>query len=128
MAKDTKNNKEKKETRSFFKDFKAELKKVSWPTAKQLVTKTAAVIAVVLIISAVVFALDFVFDKGYEFITTKASNALNKNENTQSNSTVDVVDGEELVVDGVTDEDSIQVEPVVDSEIQDDSTDGEIAE
>ena len=36
MAKDTKKNKvkkEKKESKTFFKDFKAELKKVTWPTA-----------------------------------------------------------------------------------------------
>ena len=35
------NNKNKK---SFFKDFKAELKKVNWPTPKQLVNNTIAVI------------------------------------------------------------------------------------
>ena len=37
MAKDTKKNKvkkEKKENKTFLKDFKAELKKVTWPTAK----------------------------------------------------------------------------------------------
>lgn len=87
MAKDTKNSKvkkEKKERKTFFKDFKAELKKVTWPTAKQLINKTIAVIAIVIIISLIVFALDFVFDKGYQTITTKAANMIKKDEVTQT--------------------------------------------
>ena len=90
MAKDTKkvkDKKEKKDNKTFFKDFKAELKKVTWPTAKQLATKTAVVIAIVLIISAIVLVIDFVFDKGYEFIVTKASSSINKDNTTDTNST-----------------------------------------
>ena len=45
--------KEKKENKHFFKDFKAELKRVIWPTPKQLVNNTVAVI---------VFALDLIFE------------------------------------------------------------------
>lgn len=56
MANETKNKKH------FFKDFKAELKKVIWPTPKQLVNSTIAVIVIVLITSAIVFVLDIVFD------------------------------------------------------------------
>ena len=83
MAKDTKNNKVKneKERKTFFKDFKAELKKVTWPTAKQLAVKTVTVIAVVIIIAAIVFVLDIGFEKGYEFVITKTSNAIQKDEN-----------------------------------------------
>lgn len=83
MAKDTKNNKVKneKERKTFFKDFKAELKKVTWPTAKQLAVKTVTVIAVVVIIAALVFVLDIGFEKGYEFVITKTSNAIKKDEN-----------------------------------------------
>lgn len=68
MAKDAKNNKDiknKKDVKNkkhFFKDFKAELKKVIWPTPKQLVNKTVAVIVIVLITAAIVFVLDLVFD------------------------------------------------------------------
>ena len=53
------NNKNKK---SFAKDFKAELKKVVWPTPKQLVNNTIAVITIVLITAAIVFALDLTFE------------------------------------------------------------------
>lgn len=83
MAKDTKNNKVKneKERKTFFKDFKAELKKVTWPTVKQLAVKTVTVIAVVLIIAALVFVLDLGFEKGYEFVITKTSKAIQKDEN-----------------------------------------------
>ena len=42
--------KENKTKKHFLKDFKAELKKVIWPTPKQLVNNTSAVLAIVLII------------------------------------------------------------------------------
>lgn len=58
-----KDNKVKKEKKHFFKDFKAELKKVIWPTPKQLVNNTVAVIVIVLIIAIIVFVLDFAFEK-----------------------------------------------------------------
>ena len=58
-----KDNKNKKETRHFFKDFKAELKKVIWPTPKQLVNNTVAVITIVIIVAIIVFVLDFTFEK-----------------------------------------------------------------
>jgi preprotein translocase subunit SecE len=64
---------------SFFKSFKAELKKVTWPTFKQLVNNTAAVIAMVLIIAAVVFVLDFIFESinglGINRLRTLVSNS-----------------------------------------------------
>lgn len=65
MAKNAKNNKDNKEIknkRHFFKDFKAELKKVIWPTPKQVVNNTVAVITIVLITAIIVFILDLVFD------------------------------------------------------------------
>ena len=61
MPKET-NKKQGKEKKHFMKDFKAELKKVSWPTPKQLVNNTISVITVVLITAAIVFALDFIFE------------------------------------------------------------------
>ena len=60
MPKETKNKKEKKH---FFKDFKAELKKVIWPTPKQLVNNTVAVITIVLVTAVIVFVLDLAFEK-----------------------------------------------------------------
>ena len=61
MAKDEnkKNKNVKKENKKFFKNFKAELKKVVWPTPKELANNTAAVIAFVFIIALIVFICDF---------------------------------------------------------------------
>ena len=47
-----------KNNKNFFKDTKAELKKVIWPTSKQLVNNTLAVITIVLLVGVIVFALD----------------------------------------------------------------------
>ncbi len=51
-----------KDKSSFGKDFKAELKRVTWPTPKQLVNNTTAVVVIVLITAAVVFILDVIFE------------------------------------------------------------------
>lgn len=60
MAKDSKNTN--KTNKHFWKDFKAELKKVIWPTPKQVVNNTVAVITIVLITAVIVLVLDLVFD------------------------------------------------------------------
>ena len=65
-----------KNKRSFFKDFKAEIKKVIWPTPKQLVNNTVAVISIVLVTSALVFILDFVFDAANTYGVEKLINVL----------------------------------------------------
>lgn len=57
-----KSKKEEKNKRHFFKDFKAELKRVVWPTPKQLVNNTIAVVTIVLVIGIIVFALDMGFE------------------------------------------------------------------
>ena len=62
--KDSKNNKDNKK---IFKEFKAELKKVSWPTFKQLVNNTGAVLAIVFIFAIIVFVLDVIFESANNF-------------------------------------------------------------
>ena len=46
-------NKENKVKKHFFKDFKAELKKVIWPTPKQLTNNTMAVVVIVVIVAII---------------------------------------------------------------------------
>ena len=84
------NNKKKKR---FFKDFKAELKKVSWPTPKQLLNNTVAVITIVFITAAIVFVLDLVFETvnkhGVEkikevIVTDSVENEIPTEENTET--------------------------------------------
>ena len=109
MAKVVKSNKDVKNKKHFWKDFKAELKKVIWPSPKQLSSKTFAVIVIVLITAAIVFVLDLAFD----LINEKGINKLKANlrnkvvvENTVDNT----VNAEEnaLVVDTVENESSVE--------------------
>ena len=82
MAGEAKSNKDKdiKNKKHFWKDFKAELKKVIWPSPKQLVNKTIAVIVIVLITAAIVFVLDLAFDllneKGINKLKTNLRNQV----------------------------------------------------
>ena len=80
MAKETKSKKE--NNRHFFKDFKAELKKVIWPTPKQLVNNTIAVITIVLITAIIVFALDFAFESLNKYGVDKIKEAIQSIEST----------------------------------------------
>ena len=92
-----------KNKKSFFKDFKAELKKVSWPTPKQLLNNTVAVITIVFITVAIVFVLDLAFeilnkhgvDKIKEVITTNNNTIIENTENettTEDNTTEESAD------------------------------------
>ena len=47
----------------FYRQVIAEMRKVIWPTRKELVTYTTVVIAFVLVVIAYVTVLDFVFSK-----------------------------------------------------------------
>ncbi len=83
MPKDTnknsKNQKEKKEKKHFFKDFKAELKKVIWPTPKQLLNNTVAVVTIVLITAVIVFVLDIVFESMNTYGINKLKELVSSN-------------------------------------------------
>ena len=78
-----------KTKKHFFKDFKAELKKVIWPTPKQLANNTTAVVAIVLITAIIVFALDVVFDLGNKYGITHFQNVVNEKYNPAENTTSD---------------------------------------
>ena len=52
----------------FVREVIAELRKVIWPTRKELLTYTAVVIVFVAAITAVVVGLDYVFAKGALFV------------------------------------------------------------
>ncbi len=92
--KEMKNNKKEnsKNKKSFFKDFKAELKKVVWPTPKQLVNNTVAVITIVLITAAIVFVLDLTFETLNKHGVDKVKEAITQIEedtNTTENTNTD---------------------------------------
>lgn len=87
MAKETKNKKE--NNRHFFKDFKAELKKVIWPTPKQVVNNTSAVITIVLITAVIVFVLDVAFEKVNTHGIDRLRSVVSKNENNVIDNAID---------------------------------------
>lgn len=94
--KEEKANKEnEKNKKSFFKGFKAELKKVSWSTPKQLINSTIAVITIVLITAAIVFVLDFAFESinkyGINRIKTSIGTLSEEEDATENNETEDNV-------------------------------------
>ena len=96
------NNKDNKNKKSFFKGLKAELKKVIWPTPKQLLNNTVAVITIVLITAIIVFVLDFAFeslnkygiDKIKSSIQTMQSTDSEDSSNTTENTANEATDGE----------------------------------
>lgn len=53
---------ENKVKKGFFKNMKSELKKVIWPTGSQTVKSTAATIAFVLLIAAILIILNYAFN------------------------------------------------------------------
>ena len=92
MAKESA-KKDNKNKRHFFKDFKAELKKVIWPTPKQLVKSTMAVVFIVVVTAVIVFALDVVFEtinsKGINQLKSAIKNSVVINETVETNEVVD---------------------------------------
>ena len=102
---------EKKNNISFLKGFKAELKKVTWPTPKQLVNNTVAVITVVLITAVIVFVLDLAFESMNKYGVDKLKNVISNTSaenSTDSNSTTDenVTDENATTEDGATSEEN----------------------
>ena len=78
------NNKDNKNKKSFFKGLKAELKKVIWPTPKQLLNNTVAVITIVLITAIIVFVLDLAFESLNKYGIDKIKSSIQSIESTDS--------------------------------------------
>lgn len=86
MAKET-TKKDNKNKRHFWKDFKAELKKVIWPTPKQLFKNTVAVVFIVIVTAAIVFVLDVAFDALNNFGINRLKSAIKNSTTTEQNIT-----------------------------------------
>ena len=106
--KDEKNIKDKT---SFTKSFKAELKKVIWPTPKQLFNNTVAVLSIVLITAIIVFVLDVAFEsmnkywinKVKEMVSNSATANETSNETTEENNVEQTENSEANVEENSTD-------------------------
>ena len=90
--KNTKKDNKKKTIKSdsnqkkWFKDFKAEPKKIIWPSKKQLWENTAVVISMVVIVSVIIFLLDLGF-KALNELEVKGAESLKNKISTSQNST-----------------------------------------
>ena len=87
--------KQSKDKKQFGKDFKAELKRVIWPTPKQLFNNTVAVITVVLITAAIVFVLDFVFESMNTYGIDQIKSMVDSSNTVDSNSVDDATSTED---------------------------------
>ena len=112
--------KEIKQKKHYFKDMKAELKKVVWPTPKQLANNATAVIVYVLIIGLIVFALDFCFEMLNTYGTTpiqqkiQSTFAKETEQEDAENQDAENVSGEESTdVEGETTETNVNEENAV---------------
>ncbi len=65
----SKNKKKRRSPARFFKDIWNELKKVSWPTGKDLASSTLAVIVFILLFAAVIGLFDFGMHSLFSLIT-----------------------------------------------------------
>ncbi len=102
MSKDT-NKKEKKEQKNnFMKELKLELKKVTWPSRKDLVTNTATVIFITIIIAAIVFVLDFSFEKLNTYGVEKLKSVVTASESSEENT--------EIIEDNTINQDNAETE------------------
>lgn len=52
----------------FVRDVKAELKKVTWPNRKEVIAHTGVVFVTVVVIAALIWAIDAVFAKGLQLL------------------------------------------------------------
>ena len=108
MAKEVKKKDNKKEEKVAKKgtnqnSMRSELKKVTWPTRKELINSTIAVIVIVVLTAIIVFFLDVVFESvntyGINKLRTTVSDKVNKDDTKKQDAE------EEIVTDTNTDVD-----------------------
>lgn len=61
-------NRPRTKPREFVKEVIGELKKVAWPTRKEVVAYSTVVFVSVIVIAAIIFGMDYVFAKGVLFL------------------------------------------------------------
>ena len=64
MANETNAKKNRVSIRQFFKEVSGEVKKLSWPTKKELAFYVLTVIAFIILMAIIIYVLDLVFGKG----------------------------------------------------------------
>lgn len=57
--------------RKFYRETKSEIKKVTWPSRKELIQHTEVVITSIILVGAIIALADFTFGKITEFVLGK---------------------------------------------------------
>ena len=112
MAK--KNEKNIKDKTSFTKKFKAELKKVIWPTPKQLFNNTVAVLLIVIITAVIVFVLDIAFESMNTYGVKKIKESISNS--TLNNTTNKTTENAESDQTKASNEETTNTENTVENE------------
>ena len=117
--------KKKENKRHFIKDFKIELKRVTWPTLKQLLNNTIAVITVVLITAAIVLVLDFIFESMNTYGINKLKEIVDTTNTIDTNTSVTLDNSESVENTTAIGEDNDQTE---NSNTDGDASENEVVE
>lgn len=64
MANETNAKKNRVSMKQFFKEVSGEVKKLSWPTKKELVSYTLTVLGFIILMAVIIYVLDLVFGEG----------------------------------------------------------------
>ncbi len=64
------NVKQKKSLLRFFRESKAEMKKVTWPSKEQLIHNTVVILVFIAVVTIVLSALDIGFSKLFQMLTS----------------------------------------------------------
>ena len=64
MANETNAKKNRVSMKQFFKEVSGEVKKLSWPTKKDLVSYTLTVLGFIILMAVIIYVLDLVFGEG----------------------------------------------------------------
>lgn len=106
------NKKEEKVAKKSTNTMRSELKKVTWPTRKELVNSTIAVIFIVVLTAIIVFFFDVVFESLNTYGINKLRTTVSEKVNKQDNTTIQDVQ-EEVVTDESS---SVEAEPETNAE------------
>ena len=122
-----------KDSKKFGKELKSELKKVTWPTFKELVSSTSAVISIVLIVGIIVFVLDVCFENlnkfGVEGLkAVVSSNTEETSDEEVTDESTDTDDSSIDLVDVNSDENTETTNETDSEEVSEEETDTEAGE
>ena len=122
-----------KDSKKFGKELKSELKTVTWPTFKELVSSTSAVISIVLIVGIIVFVLDVCFENlnkfGVEGLkAVVSSNTEETSDEEVTDESTDTDDSSIDLVDVNSDENTETTNETDSEEVSEEETDTEAGE